>query len=128
MSIQPVAPRVGAPVQLQAYGYDDDGSIAAIAFDVDDDGSFETPADVDGQAATTFAAAGTRRIRARFTDDGGATTVARQSVEVQATNLAPVASLSTGRSSVRTGRVVPDLRRLDRPRRPDRTRRARSRR
>ncbi|RKQ88105.1 Ig-like protein group 3 [Solirubrobacter pauli] len=104
--ITPFVPRVGAPVTLRSYPYDTDGTVTAVAFDLDGDGAFETAADAAGEATTTFAQEGRRTVRVRFTDDAGATTTATKQVDVRTGNLAPITSVSVYPAITRPGEPV----------------------
>ncbi|HEY6892485.1 MAG TPA: PKD domain-containing protein, partial [Solirubrobacter sp.] len=93
LDVWPTAPAVGTKVTIGAYSGDSDGEVRSIVLDLDGDGAFETtPADPEN-FVTTFATAGKRTIRARFTDDGGVSTTASTTVDVHSDNLPPVASL-----------------------------------
>ncbi len=77
----PTAP-VGQRVSLTDTSTDPDGTIAARAWDLDDDGAFD---DGTGAAAgRSFPAAGTHRVRLRVTDDDGATAVASRQIVITA--------------------------------------------
>ncbi len=79
-SVTPTAPLVNQSVTFADTSTDGDGTIAARAWDLDDDGSFD-----DGTGASaqrTFTAAGTYTVRLRVTDDDGAPTVASRDVVV----------------------------------------------
>ena len=82
--------RAGVPVRVSAEGSDPDGPAVQTALDLDADGTFET-AGATGTA--TFATPGQRVIRARFTDDGGASSVATTTLDVRAGNLPPTVSI-----------------------------------
>jgi YD repeat-containing protein len=86
----PYSARVGSPVTIKAEGRDPDGPGVQVALDLDGDGAYETA----GFAGTaTFATPGERVIRARFTDDAGATSVATTTLDVHAGNIAPTARI-----------------------------------
>ncbi|MBE2319723.1 hypothetical protein DVA67_027385 [Solirubrobacter sp. CPCC 204708] len=90
VSATPYSARAGAPVKVTATGSDPDGRTVQTALDLDGDGTFETT----GTTGTAmFATAGERVIRARFTDDAGATAVATTTLDVHAGNLAPTVDL-----------------------------------
>lgn len=91
----PYSARVGAPVKVTAEGSDPDGSRVQTALDLDADGTFET---AGSTGTATFATPGERVIRARFTDDGGATAVATTTLDVHAGNIAPTVSVHVGNS------------------------------
>ena len=82
--------RAGVPVRVSAEGSDPDGPAVQTALDLDGDGTFET-AGATGTA--TFATPGQRVIRARFTDDAGAWSVATTTLDVRAGNLPPTVSI-----------------------------------
>ncbi len=86
LTLSPASPRVSRPVTIIADGADPDGQIAKVELDLDGDGTYET----DGATRTTsYDAAGPRTIRARFTDDTGATAETSATLEVHTGNLAP---------------------------------------
>ena len=87
----------GSSTQLSATGSDPDGDPITYAWDLDGDGTFETP----GQTVSYFAADGpaTPTLNVRATDPSGASTV--ETVTVTITNVAPtvmslVPSATTG--------------------------------
>jgi hypothetical protein len=70
LSIATATPRVGAAVTLAATADDSDGSVAAIDWDLDQDGAFD---DATGESASvTPTQARAYRIGVRVTDDEGA--------------------------------------------------------
>lgn len=86
----PYAVDEGSSVALTASGSDPDGDPLTFAWDLDGNGSFETP----GQSVSFFGADGpsSPTVKVRVTDDGGASDVAQATVNVG--NLAPtIASL-----------------------------------
>jgi PKD repeat protein len=88
----PGTPRVGKPITLTVFGSDVDGTIVKRELDLDDDGTFETPADAG--VTHTFTVAGPAIVRARVTDNDGATATRRVTVDVSAGNEPPVVRLS----------------------------------
>src|ERR671922_17222 len=81
----------GSSVVLSASGSDPEGGPLSYAWDLDDDGTFETP----GQTATFSADDGpaTPTVKVQVTDNGGLTDVAQATVQV--TNLAPTVTSLT---------------------------------
>lgn len=86
VEISPYSARVGVPVSVTARSTDPDGLTVQTELDLDGDGTFEAT----GPSGTaTFPTPGERVIRARFTDDAGATSVASTTLDVHTGNLAP---------------------------------------
>ena len=104
--VTPSAPRVGSTIAVNATGFDSDGTIANIAYDLDANGTFESSPAPGTPVTTSFSTAGQRTLRARVSDDGGATATATTTIDVHADNLAPVVSLSLYPSAPRIGREV----------------------
>jgi uncharacterized protein len=82
----------GGSVSVTATGSDPDGDTLAYAWDLDDNGTFESPG-----ASVTFSAAAidgpaTRTISVRVTDASGLTSAS--SAEVEVTNVAPSGTLN----------------------------------
>jgi len=97
----------GQSVLLQATGYDPDGGPVTFAWDLDNDGSFETP----GQNAvfSTTSRVGTYTVSVRVTDAGGLSAIASATVHVVfdwAGFFPPVASAPRWNVS-RAGSAVP---------------------
>jgi hypothetical protein len=99
----PYAVAEGSSVTLTGSGSDPEGGAVTYAWDLDGDGTFETP----GQSVSFFAADGpaTPTVKLRVTDPLGAFTVAQATVNV--TNVAPtITSLTGSPSSTLTGEAV----------------------
>ena len=98
----------GGSVMLAASGSDPNGGILAYAWDLDDNGSFETP----GQSVTFSAALldgpVSASVKVRATDPDGLSSVATATVSV--TNIAPTVSASFVSSSVSCGPANSTLR------------------
>src|SRR5919109_1426302 len=92
----------GGSVALSASGTDPEGGALSYAWDLDDNGTFETP----GQNVTFSSDDGpaTPTVKVQVTDNGGLTDVAQATVQV--TNVAP--TLTAGAFNVvGRGQVVP---------------------
>ena len=91
----PAAPIPGQAIQLTDTSTDSDGTIAARAWDLDDDGQFD---DATGAGAqVSFPAAGTYTVRLQVLDDDGAPAVATRQIvigDAPPPNQAPSASFS----------------------------------
>ena len=106
-SVAPPAPQVGQTVTFSDTSSDGDGSIAARAWDLDDDGQFDDG--TGASASRAFAAAGTFTVRLRVTDDDGAPSTASRQVVVTTTppaNQAPTAAFSVAPASPQVGQGV----------------------
>jgi PKD repeat protein len=80
LSPSPTTPSVGALVTFTANATDQDGTVSAIEWDLDNDGQFD-----DGTGATatwTFLTPGSRIVAVRATDDMGVATIAFQTIDV----------------------------------------------
>ena len=93
----------GSSVSLVASGSDPEGGALSYAWDLDDNGSFETPGQTvtfspdDGPASPT--------VKVQVTDDGGLTDVAQATVQV--TNVPPtITSLAGSPTNTLTGENV----------------------
>ena len=89
------APTAGVPVTFTDTSTDPDGTVAARAWDTDDNGALD-----NGTAATaeaTFPVAGTYTVRLRVTDNQGAPTTVRVPVVVQARSNNPPSPHSPSR-------------------------------
>jgi PKD repeat protein len=96
------APLTGQQVTFTSTSTDPDGSIASVAWDLDNDGNFD---DGNGSSAQrTFATAGTYTVRMRATDNNDATDVATGSVTIA--NRAPAASFGSSPAAPKTGEEV----------------------
>jgi uncharacterized protein len=72
----------GSTVVLTAYGTDPENQPLTFAWDLDNDGSFETPGQVVTFDASTLTAPGTYIVRVQAVDIGGETAVAESTVSV----------------------------------------------
>jgi hypothetical protein len=82
-TVMPIAPVVGRPVEFTAHATDPDGSIAALAWDLDGDGAFD---DASGATATrTYDRAQDLTVSLRATDDRGVTSIAFQTISIRGT-------------------------------------------
>ncbi|MDO9355814.1 MAG: PKD domain-containing protein [Solirubrobacteraceae bacterium] len=90
----------GTPVAFDGSASTDDSAITNYAWDLDDNGSFETNGAASPLTSTTFPAAGTRTVRLRVTDDLGAVNVVSRAVVVAP---APVKTGPTGQTGTLTG-------------------------
>ena len=85
---EPKEPRVGAETLLDAGGSaDSDGQIASYAWDLDEDGHFETES-ASPQITHTFNRAGEINVSLRVTDDEGKSTVIEKPLNVLASVIA----------------------------------------
>ena len=91
LSAQPPYAKVGQKVNLWARGADADDSELTYAYDLDGNGSYETPG--ESSIDTSYPTAGLREIGALVTDAAGATGTARLSLPVRDGNEPPAASL-----------------------------------
>jgi PKD repeat protein len=107
----PVLPKAGEDVAIEAYGYDLDGNVTKVELDLDGNPGYEVVVPIAGDDASVertvrFDTGGTRTLRARFTDEGGATYVTTQTLDVHANNLPPVTTISVSPASPRPGQEV----------------------
>jgi predicted extracellular nuclease len=79
----------GGSVGLMATGSDPEGGALQYAWDLDDNGSFETPGQNVTFSAATLDGPSTHTVKVRVTDAGGLTAVGATTVDV--TNVAPMA-------------------------------------
>lgn len=105
-------PRVGQHISVTTWGADPDGPSPTIELDLDNNGTFESAVDAGyGSASTSFPTAGTKTIRARATDDQGATTFETATISVHTGNRPPTVSLNVtsgfyGDSAFRTNQQI----------------------
>jgi PKD repeat protein len=85
---------------------DSPGRGLTYAWDLDDDGAYDGATGAD--ATTTFAAAGTKRVRVRATDEDGRTGDATHTLQVHVANLKPQSFVYVNPSSPRVGQPVAD--------------------
>jgi PKD repeat protein len=82
-TVSPIAPIAGRPVVFTSRSTDPDGSIAALAWDLDNDGAFD---DASGATAThTYTRAQDLTVSLRATDDRGASSIAFQTISIRGT-------------------------------------------
>jgi hypothetical protein len=82
-TVSPIAPFIGQPVQFASHSTDPDGSIAALAWDLDGDGAFD---DASGTTATrTYKTPGDLTVSLRATDDRGVSSIAFQTISIRGT-------------------------------------------
>jgi PKD repeat protein len=98
----PSAPQSGELVTFTSTSSDPDGSIASLAWDLDNDGQFDDG--TTGTVQTAFATGGAHPVKLRVTDDSGATDLATLSVVVA--NRSPVASFTSAPAAPKTGEQV----------------------
>lgn len=87
ITAQPVAPRAGRSVALTVTARANTGSVTAISWDLNNDGTFGDAAGAN--ASFTFATAADHTVRARITNSGGGTSILRTVIPVHAGNTAP---------------------------------------
>lgn len=87
----------GASVTVTASGADVNGGPLTYAWDLDNNGSFETPGQSATFSAATLDGPSTQTIAVQVTDNGGLSTVAQATINV--TNLAPVLGAITAPTS-----------------------------
>ena len=87
----------GSSVNVTAGANDPEGGLLQYAWDLDDNGTFETPGQTASFSATAMDGPATRTIAVRVTDDGGLT--ATDTATVTIVNVAPVATFDAPASS-----------------------------
>jgi hypothetical protein len=105
----PYAVVEGGSVVVSASGSDPEGGPLTYAWDLDDDGSFETPGQSVTFSAGTLVAPAVATVTVRVTDNGGLTDVASTTVQVQfpfAGFFSPVDNPPTF-NVVKAGQIVP---------------------
>jgi PKD repeat protein len=98
----PAAPSTGQTVTFTSSSSDPDGTVASVAWDLDDDGSYDDGA--SGAVSRSFAKAGSYNVKLRVTDDNGGTDTLAKSVTVA--NRPPVAAFESSPASPSTGQTV----------------------
>src|SRR5919199_1646646 len=99
----PYAVAEGSSIPLSASGTDPEGGTLSYAWDLDDNGTFETP----GQTATFSAADGPANptVKVRVSDNGGLSTVASTTVAIS--NVAPtITSVTPSSANGLTGQGI----------------------
>ena len=87
----------GGSVPLSASGTDPEGGTLTYAWDLDDNGSFETSGQSPAFSAASLDGPSSRTVHVQVTDDGGLTATANATVNV--TNVAPTATFSSPAST-----------------------------
>jgi hypothetical protein len=82
----------GGSVGVSATGSDPEGGPVTFAWDLDDNGTFETPGQIATFSAATIDGPATRTIRVRATDDSGNSTVDTATVTIR--NVPPTGAFS----------------------------------
>jgi len=95
----PPSPKTGETITLTSTSTDPDGSIASVAWDLNNDGIFNDGA--TGTVQTSFATPGSHTVKLRVTDDSGATDVASLAIDVS--NRPPTAGFTSSPDSPQTG-------------------------
>ena len=98
----PASARTGQEIKGELGG-DPDGLIDEVQLDLDGIGGFEVVAGNGKSLPVTFATAGVRKIRARVTDDAGASSISTATLDVHESNFEPFVALSTFPSTPRAG-------------------------
>ena len=80
----------GGSVQLTAFGSDPEGNLPVFDWDLDDDGTFETPGETVSFSAADIDGPNTVPVAVRVTDDIGLTSISTTTVEVH--NVPPTAT------------------------------------
>jgi PKD repeat protein len=97
MTASPARPITGAPVTFTATAADADGTVAAIEWDLDNDGQFDDG--VGPSVAWTFLTLGSRIVAVRATDDMGVATIAFQTIDVAGSATGPSTTPATPSSA-----------------------------
>jgi PKD repeat protein len=92
----PDPPQPGAPATLTAQASDPDGTVASLAWDVDDDGEFDDG--TTAQVTWTFPVAGPHRVSLRVTDNSGSSNVVVRQLAVGATAGVPTVAAGPARN------------------------------
>lgn len=95
-------PRPGQAISIYGSGSDSDGTIVSTAFDLDGNGTYETPQPSNQTLTTSFATSGRKTIGVRVVDDQGAAGTAEITLIVVDNNIAPTISFSSPVAGSRT--------------------------
>jgi predicted extracellular nuclease len=87
----------GSSVQLAATGSDPEGGTLTYAWDLDNNGSYETPGQTVTFSAATLDGPSTKTVGVQVTDDGGAT--ATDTATVNVVNVKPTATFNAPASA-----------------------------
>ncbi|MEA2436077.1 MAG: large repetitive protein, partial [Thermoleophilaceae bacterium] len=98
----PASPSTGDPVTFTSSSSDPDGTIATVAWDLDNDGAYDDA--TGGTASKTFTKAGTYTVGVKVTDDNGDSSTVSHTVTVA--NRAPAAAFGAAPNPAPTGTAV----------------------
>jgi PKD repeat protein len=103
LAATPATALLGQSIALSAAGSSDDNGIAKYEFDLDGDGTFETPTGTTQTASTSLTTLGTRTLNVKVTDVYGASSTASARVVV---HRAPTAAFTFTPAAPVTGTAV----------------------